>query len=1232
MKKMSRLLALVMALVLALGTFTTAMAEESNGFSVSDLTKGVLENMTDELGRYYATQFYAELMATTTEEDFNEVKSTHPVFGDWLFSYMTDEQMTDLYAHNVELSAVNGEAIAYSADGVAVNAPAGAFPSGTEANVAAVTDETVLAALATAIAAVDDTAAIVDAYDISFNYTALGVTDEVQPYTDTTVPLTFTVADADLGEDCTGLAVYHMVEDGNGGYTAELVGESELVEDAAEQTITVEGSTFSIYVVTGGTGENHYNYKILMSVGDTLELTSTNATNNGNWTLASGDTANFSLSDSQGRTTDITARSAGTVTVRYGSNETITVTALPAAGSEYDNDIIFANIRLPIDASDDEYTNTYGPYVMKIRFEDTEGNLLNMGDDYYVFDSACNIDINTFAASAPSGMTYAGSFFYWTSHNDFDGAKVYVTSVTRNDSLAYGSYLWYSGTHDTSGQGSWAYQASGVLHVVYAPVDEVHTITFKDHCGYELANYALNHNDSAGGIKFPSGYVANIDNMANTLIPNHHNSHDSGYDFTGNWVVSGGGSGIDGTYATTQLKNVITTWSIKGNIVITAQCSEPEVTIYYKPVTDGAVSNVGGSVNPVEEKLAIQSGDAAGSTATANENYEFKGWYSDQACTNQVGDAAFFDPTKPDTGWVDGTTYYAKFELAVAPLIITKNVTDADTTDSVTIDPNQVFKFNITIGETAYSGNPISLKNGESVTIRDITIGTAYAVEEIEIPVGYENTTAGLDEEGKLTGTIVAGETTNTVTFTNTLKVADLTIDKTITGADANTADDTFTFNATIGGAPYTGKYNIGDEEYTATNGAIVITESQTATIKDIPINTAYIVTEAAYPTGYNVADGSAPAAQSGMMDADGQNVTFTNEYTTNTLTITKAITNGDDNTADDVFTFNVTLPTGTYAVEGTTDKYTVAGTANATSMSATAGTPVVVTITGASSVVIKGIPTGASYTVSEEELPNGYTLAPLTGDEGELSENKEAKFTNLYATGTLDITKKVNGADAPDDEFEFTVNLYTDANKSAAQVGSFSYTIDDNNAQTTNVTGTISNGGTVKLKKDHTVTITGIPTSTYYEVTETTIPADYTLESKTNDAGSISSTVASEAEFTNKYLYSHLTVTKSGLSGTESAIVDVTVGGKTFNLVLNSANGWTQRIDHLPIDDSYTVSEDPNWAWRYEDVPSIAYNPESKLIVEGGATVTVTNSTENTKWLSDETSTVNNFTAVKND
>ena len=82
-----------------------------------------------------------------------------------------------------------------------------------------------------------------------------------------------------------------------------------------------------------------------------------------------------------------------------------------------------------------------------------------------------------------------------------------------------------------------------------------------------------------------------------------------------------------------------------------------EVVLNYVNVSGSAA----GSLSAYNEILKINAEDAQGSTATVNPGYVFDGWYADEECTQLLSGDSVFKPTKPDDGWVDGTTYYARF-------------------------------------------------------------------------------------------------------------------------------------------------------------------------------------------------------------------------------------------------------------------------------------------------------------------------------------------------------------------------------------------------------------------------------------------------------------------------------------------------------------------------------------------------------------------------------------------
>ena len=84
---------------------------------------------------------------------------------------------------------------------------------------------------------------------------------------------------------------------------------------------------------------------------------------------------------------------------------------------------------------------------------------------------------------------------------------------------------------------------------------------------------------------------------------------------------------------------------------------EDEVTIRYQV---GSVK--GGAVSRDSETVLAVTGNPKGSTATANTDYVFKGWYTNYACTGTaVSTDMAFKPSKVD-GVYEAKTYYAKFE------------------------------------------------------------------------------------------------------------------------------------------------------------------------------------------------------------------------------------------------------------------------------------------------------------------------------------------------------------------------------------------------------------------------------------------------------------------------------------------------------------------------------------------------------------------------------------------
>lgn len=160
--------------------------------------------------------------------------------------------------------------------------------------------------------------------------------------------------------------------------------------------------------------------------------------------------------------------------------------------------------------------------------------------------------------------------------------------------------------------------------------------------------------------------------------------------------------------------------------IITFYYTENVATINYVVVgPDGATDF--GSVNPTSETVKVLSGTAKGSTAEAKTpTFRFVGWYSDADCTQPV-DSSWVDkynkltPVKADdAAWTD-TTYYAKFEYNHTDLTITKNATP--------YDANDMFIFTVK-DSNGKEVAKVALKDGESVTIKNLTVGETYTVTE----------------------------------------------------------------------------------------------------------------------------------------------------------------------------------------------------------------------------------------------------------------------------------------------------------------------------------------------------------------------------------------------------------------------------------------------------------------------------------------------------------------------
>ncbi len=499
---------------------------------------------------------------------------------------------------------------------------------------------------------------------------------------------------------------------------------------------------------------------------------------------------------------------------------------------------------------------------------------------------------------------------------------------------------------------------------------------------------------------------------------------------------------------------------------------------------------------------------------------------------------------------------------------------------------NEAFEFTITLdgvstAEYSYEGNPttvngavptdktieftggaakVTLKNAESITIKDILPGTAYTVSE-EDDDDYTKTVTG-SESGTISNTV-----DNAVAYTNTYippappeKTGSLTVSKRVAGEGASTSQD-FNFKVTLTEAAdgtYTTKKGETTGTVTVTSGTgtaeFTLKNGESFTISDLPLTTKYKVEETAVEhytasvTGGTLTDG----AVSGNIVEAGSTVAYTNTYEkpptppnppkTGSLTVSKTVVDAPAGT-DDAFTFNITLGNvnETYNYDG--DPTTVNGAAPTDNKITFTNGKATVTLKHNKSITVKDIPENTAYTVSEAD-DDDYNKTVTGSESGNIVEaGSTVAYTNTYKTvtppnppnppepktGSLTVSKKVTGADAPKNEaFVFTVTLKGIAGETYDFEGPAT-AVDGASEANKKITFDAQGKATVYLEKDETITIKEIPEGTQYSVTEKAAD-NYTskVTSASGFEGAIAASADSKVEYTNTYVKPSPLPTKS--------------------------------------------------------------------------------------------------------
>ena len=456
-----------------------------------------------------------------------------------------------------------------------------------------------------------------------------------------------------------------------------------------------------------------------------------------------------------------------------------------------------------------------------------------------------------------------------------------------------------------------------------------------------------------------------------------------------------------------------------------------------------------------------------------------------------------------------------------------------------------------------------------------------YTVTENKTSAQINGYTLAVTGEGKAT---VSAEDVANVTIVNTYtqKLGSLKIVKSVVGGGDDAASKTFTF--TVTGPNY----------------------SKTVTI----IGEGEAVLENLVPGTYTVTEDTASAEVEGYtltvtgdnstatIAADGNaEVTVTNNYTRKAgdLSVTKTLA-GPVTDDDMAGSYNITVTLTNADGSPYSGNYTLSGADYEYSG------PISLVFTGFTSdsknktIQISGLPVGTRYTVTETAVDETFNVSytAVTGDGVVTADSVSGSITEALSMATvtntkketerfaLNVTKTVEGA-APAEPFKFNVTFYI---KTAEGI----------TAPAGAVLGADGAGNITyafEIPANTTVSFTGVPKGTYYEITEA--PAEgYTLINQSLTSGTLLGNV--EATFVNKEnVRGSLSIVKE-LIGEGNALnaynVNVTLTYPdergVVSEVVTLTPGMPKIYEDLPVGTAFEVSETAESADGYNVSVSI--------------------------------------------
>ena len=471
----------------------------------------------------------------------------------------------------------------------------------------------------------------------------------------------------------------------------------------------------------------------------------------------------------------------------------------------------------------------------------------------------------------------------------------------------------------------------------------------------------------------------------------------------------------------------------------------------------------------------------------------------------------------------------------------------------------------------------LKIRDGQTVTIKDIPVGTTYTVKETdERAQGYNIDASAYTSGGS--GKIATDKEAK-VELKNVRNAGSLTIRKKIEGKDP-ISERKFSFTAAI-------TYPAGVDLEDADNlpkipmGSQMTVQDRTVTIKDIRIavsqtkpdvsvtignilyGASYTVTENdgfaewGYAAYYDEDKKFGESTPNRVVNAENQTALFTNVRSAGKLKIGKTATGTGvgKGLAANTETYNVTLTleNETVSLDGHVGRSNMPSEGEKTTYPVKqkrVGQAVTLRLSlhNGEVVTFEDLPEGTSYAVVEDEQPYrgmGFTVSYADGNSSTTEKNKgtisketasSVQITNVRDTHSVSITKNVLGQMANEgDAFDFNVRIEKkdDALSDEAVYREYTYTV---NGKTATIDFRRKNVQTISLKKGETAVIDDVPDGADIIVTEA-------MSEKHEDEGYTLKTTQTEINekpniigytFTNERYIGSIEITKA-LAGTGS-------------------------------------------------------------------------------------------------